>query len=87
MGAHLVTGVSGFIGATLARRLLDDGFEVRGVDRDPPPPELMSKPEFEFFAADLALALPDGLFRNVDVLYHLAASTGVSPEGGPGFAQ
>ena len=31
----LVTGATGFVGGLLARRLLADGFEVRGLTRDP----------------------------------------------------
>lgn len=28
----LITGVAGFIGSTLARRLVNDGMDVRGID-------------------------------------------------------
>ena len=35
MAKILVTGVSGYVGAALAPRLLSDGHEVRGLSRRP----------------------------------------------------
>ena len=32
MGLHLITGVAGFIGSSIARALLERGEEVRGID-------------------------------------------------------
>lgn len=87
MGIHLVTGVSGFIGAHLARRLLDEGVEVRGLDRDRPPRELLDRSGFEFRSIDLTAGVPRDLLEGVRTLYHLAASTGVSPSWGAGFGR
>jgi UDP-glucuronate 4-epimerase len=86
----LLTGVAGFIGMHLARRLLAEGQEVLGIDHLGPCPEpglkerrlagLLDADGFRFQRADITDgAALDGLFREhrVDRVIHLAAQTGV----------
>jgi UDP-glucuronate 4-epimerase len=88
----LVTGVAGFIGSTLAERLLTEGREVVGVDSlDPFYPvvekrrnlaSLASLPGFRFVQADVrdAAALSPLFGRpRPDAMVHLAALAGVRP--------
>lgn len=90
----LVTGAAGFIGSTLAERLLADGARVTGVDRftDYYDPALKRRnledavrhPRFTLLELDLAAAdlaaLPD-----VDVVFHQAAQPGVRASWGREF--
>jgi nucleoside-diphosphate-sugar epimerase len=91
----LVTGAAGFIGSHLAGRLLDDGVEVRGVDRlsdyyDPALKRanltlLSGRDGFEFVEGsinDLDLAR---LLEGVDRVYHLAGQPGVRVSWGREF--
>jgi uncharacterized protein YbjT (DUF2867 family) len=70
----LVTGATGFIGGLLARRLLDDGFEVRCVvrDRESDPARALATTGCELAAADLTrpAGLPEAL-EGVDAAYFL----------------
>ena len=88
----LVTGVAGFIGSTLAQRLLDEGREVIGIDSlDPFYPvvekrrnlaSLSDAKGFRFVQADVrdAAALAPLFGRpRPDVVVHLAALAGVRP--------
>jgi dihydroflavonol-4-reductase len=67
----LVTGVSGFIGAHVARRLAAGGAEVCGLSRSAPPPEAQVA---EHVAADLldAAALARAV-NGCDAVVHVAA--------------
>src|ERR1700734_560558 len=86
----LVTGAAGFIGFALARRLLENGRAVVGVDcvndyYDPALKEarlavLRQFPHFSFHKIDLADRTPtEALFRDGDFgpVVHLAAQAGV----------
>src|SRR6202000_2583793 len=86
----LVTGAAGFIGAHVVRRLLEDGFEVVGVDNlnnyyDPRLKDARLRkpcmgPRFWFFLLDLAdRTRTESLFRHGDfeAVIHLAAQAGV----------
>ena len=86
----LVTGAAGFIGFALARRLLENGCAVVGVDcvndyYDPALKEarlavLRQFPHFRFHKIDLAERKPtEALFRDGDFgpVVHLAAQAGV----------
>jgi UDP-glucuronate 4-epimerase len=86
----LVTGAAGFIGFALARRLLENGRAVVGVDcvndyYDPALKEarlavLRQFPHFSFHKIDLAERKPtEALFRDSDFgpVVHLAAQAGV----------
>jgi len=78
----LVTGGRGFVGAWLAKALLDRGTEVVSLDRDRFGPSTLGllgiEGEIEDAEGDLNDAgLLDGLLagRNVDTVFHLAAET------------
>lgn len=71
----VVTGAGGFIGHHLVRRLVSNGYWIRGVDLRPP--EYEPSPAHEFRVLDLrrwehAAAATEG----VDEIYHLAADMG-----------
>jgi len=75
----LITGVAGFIGSNLARRLLaEGGYDVVGVDN-------LSQGRIEnvpdgvrFTRADIRDEALDPLFRGIDVVFHLAAKNCIS---------
>jgi UDP-glucuronate 4-epimerase len=86
----LVTGAAGFIGAHVVRRLLEDGFEVVGVDnlnnyydprlKDARLRKLCIGPRFWFFPLDLAdKERVESLFRDgeFEAVVHLAAQAGI----------
>jgi UDP-glucuronate 4-epimerase len=90
MGKFLVTGCAGFIGYHLAKRLLDNGSELVGLDNlnayyDPNLKrarlaQLESRPTFRFAKLDLAdRAAVEHLFQTekFDVVLHMAAQAGV----------
>lgn len=71
----LVTGAGGFIGHHLVKRLVDEGYQVRGAD--------IKYPEFEQTAAEEFMQLdlreyPNCLkaTENIDLVYNLAADMG-----------
>lgn len=91
----LVTGAAGFIGSTLANRLLSDGWSVRGVDCFTPYYPLAIKQGnvrllrdragFKFVEADLrSCALPP-LLDGIDTVFHLAGQPGVRLSWADGF--
>lgn len=75
----LITGASGFIGVNLAKRLLDKGHEVIGFgwceELRPYPP--IKHENFTFISGDIRNE-SDYQFPEVDVIYHLAANTGIT---------
>ena len=90
MGKFLVTGCAGFIGYHLAKRLLDNGSELVGLDNlnayyDPNLKrarlaQLESRPTFRFAKLDLAdREAVEHLFQTekFDVVLHMAAQAGV----------
>lgn len=90
MSPVLVTGAAGFIGFSLARRLLGEGRAVVGVDNLSPyydvglkrarVADLAKHPGFVFIEQDLAdRAATDALFRRIGArrIVHLAAQPGV----------
>lgn len=71
----LVTGVSGFIGRAVAKRLAQDGIEVWGLDRHPKPVmdvKMIKKGDI------LDTELVDGIVGMVDGVIHLAGALGTS---------
>jgi nucleoside-diphosphate-sugar epimerase len=71
----LVTGAGGFIGHHLVKRLVDEGYRVRGVDIKYP--EYQPSPAYEFELLDLR-RFDNCLIatRGIDEVYHLAADMG-----------
>ena len=88
----LVTGCAGFIGSHLAERLLEEGYEVMGIDCFAPyyPREnkeeniagILKQKQFEFIEADI-LGLKE--FPQVDYVFHQAAQPGVRGSWGDKF--
>lgn len=95
MATCVVTGVAGFIGSTLAERLLAMGHQVRGVDclghsYDPLLKErnlaaLCTKADFQFFRLDLVEAALEPVLEGADVVFHQAALAGVRGSWGDNF--
>lgn len=90
----LVTGAAGFVGSNIARRLLDDGNTVVGIDSLTPYYALELKrrnleglngPGFELVEADLNETDLDALLEGVDVVYHQAGQPGVRSSWGREF--
>ena len=84
----LVTGAAGFIGSALCERLLRHGHEVTGLDAFVPYyspvikkrnlSEVANHKRFRFFEVDLRSAPLDSLVADAEVVFHLAATPGVS---------
>jgi GDP-D-mannose 3',5'-epimerase len=71
----LVTGAGGFIGTHLARRLVEEGFWVRGVDLKLP--EFSSSACHEFVISDLRDSdMADRATSGIEEIYQLAADMG-----------
>jgi UDP-glucuronate 4-epimerase len=91
----LVTGAAGFIGSTLADRLLQHGTDVVGIDcfTDYYPRPLKERnlsiarqsPRFTFVDGDLLDVDMDALLDGVTHIYHLAAQAGVRKSWGRDF--
>ncbi len=96
MRTALVTGVAGFIGSTLADRLVGRGWRVRGVDSFTPYygeaakrsnlAGLASHGRFELVEADLRTGGLAGLLDGVDVVFHEAGQPGIRSSWAGGFA-
>ena len=91
----LVTGSAGFIGSTLAERLVNDGWDVSGVDCFTPYysvdlkrrniSELLSSERFQLHELDLATCDVETLLDGVDVIFHQAGQPGVRLSWAEGF--
>jgi len=91
----LVTGVAGFIGSTLAERLLDAGSEVVGLDcftdyyprshKEANLAGLRARRGFTFVEAALQDTDLPGLLDGVTHVFHLAAQAGVRKSWGRDF--
>ncbi len=92
----LVTGVAGFIGSTLAARLLADGADVIGIDcfTDYYPRPIkernlaacVSMPTFRFVESSIQDADLGALLADRTHVFHLAAQAGVRKSWGRDFA-
>lgn len=91
----LVTGVAGFIGSTLAGRLLDAGAQVTGIDcftdYYPRPVKeanlrtLTGRDGFTFVESTIQQAPLSSLLRGTTHVFHLAAQAGVRKSWGRDF--
>jgi len=92
----LVTGVAGFIGSTLAERLIADGADVVGLDcftdYYPRPVKernlaaLSGQPRFRFVESAIRDADLAGLLADRTHVFHLAAQAGVRKSWGADFS-
>jgi nucleoside-diphosphate-sugar epimerase len=92
----LVTGVAGFIGSTLAERLLADGADVVGIDcfTDYYPRSIkernlsgpLAHPRFRFVESRIQDVDLPALLKDRTHLFHLAAQAGVRKSWGRDFA-
>ncbi|RFA16446.1 UDP-glucose 4-epimerase [Subtercola boreus] len=90
-----ITGVAGFVGSTLAKRLLAEGHEVVGIDCLSDYYEIeikranlesLESPGFTFIEEDLNVADLDHLLEGIDVVFHQAGQPGVRKSWGSDFS-
>jgi UDP-glucose 4-epimerase len=91
----LVTGVAGFIGSTLAGRLLDQGARVTGIDcftdyyprpvKEANLAALLARPGFRFVESTIQAADLGRLVSDATHVFHLAAQAGVRKSWGRDF--
>lgn len=89
MAKILLTGCAGFIGSHLTERLLDEGYEVVGIDNFDPFYDravkernlkvLQARDGFQFMEANIIKAEELADLPDFDVVVHLAAKAGVLP--------
>ena len=93
---YVITGVAGFIGSSIADRLLAEGHEVHGIDCyvDYYPKEIklrnlekaLSYESFSFFEDNLLSHDLEKLLEGTEVVYHQAAQAGVRASWGDEFS-
>jgi nucleoside-diphosphate-sugar epimerase len=91
----LVTGVAGFIGSSIAERLIGEGHNVIGVDcftdyysreiKESNIAGLKNEKRFELIEADLVKLDLNNILKNVSVVFHQAAQAGVRASWGSYF--
>jgi nucleoside-diphosphate-sugar epimerase len=91
----LITGVAGFIGSTLAGRLLDQGASVAGIDcftdyyprpmKEANLSTLHGRPGFRFVESTIQAADLGSLLADSTHVFHLAAQAGVRKSWGRDF--
>ncbi|MEA3337303.1 MAG: GDP-mannose 4,6-dehydratase [Chloroflexota bacterium] len=91
----LVTGAAGFIGSNLCDALLADGHQVIGLDsftdyydrkvKGANLADALASPRFRFIEADLLQADLPAIFKEVNLVYHLAGQPGVRGSWGQQF--
>ena len=74
----LVTGVAGFVGSNLADRLVREGYPVVGIDNLGQGFIEQVPKEVDFHEIDIRSKDIAPLFKDIDVVFHLAAKTNVS---------
>lgn len=86
----LITGVAGFIGSTLATKLLLTGNKIIGIDnfdvfydrsiKEKNIEAIKENPSFKFYEGDiLNLDLLNKIEEKIDIIIHIAAKAGVRP--------
>jgi UDP-glucose 4-epimerase len=91
----VVTGVAGFVGSTLAERLIADGHDVVGIDNFTPYYKrsikehnlikLLDESRFTFIEGDLNTIELDNVLLDTAVVFHQAAQAGVLASWGDSF--
>jgi nucleoside-diphosphate-sugar epimerase len=91
----LITGVAGFVGSHLARRLLQDGYRVIGVDlftdyydqniKEANIKDLLESDLFTLIRQDI-VKVSESLPGDIDLVFHQAAQAGVRASWGDHFA-
>lgn len=71
---YLITGFSGFIGSHLTDRLLDQGHEVIGIDRSIKYGNVQKDNRLKMYHESILGNIAD-LFKDIDIVFHLAALT------------
>lgn len=74
----LITGIAGFIGSNLADRLLDEGYEVVGIDDLSFGLKEQIPAKVKFYEADIVSKDIYPFFRGIDAVFHLAAKNSLS---------
>ena len=96
MKTAIITGVAGFIGSSLAEKLLKDNFKVIGIDsftnyyslhiKEKNIENCLKNTNFSLIRQDLdSLDLP-AVFENTEYIFHLSAQPGVRASWGKEFA-
>lgn len=84
MKKAIVTGAAGFIGSHMVELLLNEGYEVIGID-DMSNGQIdnisafSGNSKYKFYKADLALDFDDSLFQDADYIFHMAALADIVP--------
>jgi len=71
----VVTGVAGFVGSNLAKKLLEKGYAVLGIDNLSAGTIENVDPRVDFYRADIRSQEIHSLFEGADGVFHLAAKT------------
>ncbi|MFC2170080.1 NAD-dependent epimerase/dehydratase family protein [Acidobacteriota bacterium] len=92
----LITGAAGFIGSHLCRRLLNEGFDVIGVDsfngyypkwiKEKNILPFLKDKKFKLIAQDLNNLDLENVLKKTDYVFHLAAQAGVRTSWGKAFS-
>ena len=95
MAQIVVTGVAGFIGSTLAEKLLEQNHDVLGIDsitdyysnriKEKNVEICLQKSNFTFLQQDLSEIDLKEIFENVQYVFHLAGQPGVRKSWGKDF--
>jgi len=93
----VVTGAAGFVGSHLCERLIDDGWQVVGVDcfrdyygraaKEENLAQLAREPAFALVEGDVTAESWRFVLARSDIVFHLAAQPGVRGSFGAGFAR
>jgi len=76
---YIVTGGAGFIGSNLVDRLIKDGHSVIIIDNLSTGNITHVNPKAKFYNIDLSVTQDLSMFKDIDVVFHLAAYAEVDP--------